>query len=349
MMNKHLICGLALLALAQGALSQHIEGVVLREDGAPFAGVTVFLEGTAQGDMTDKEGRYAIRAPGPGAYLLVASHVGFSSDEWVAMIADRETVAAPPLILHPSVTSLGEIVVEARRAGSRRRLKLFTANVLGRTTVARKARLINPEALSFTQVRGGFTVEASEPLIVENAATGFRIRVFLHRYQHHARTGGYQYAGRLFFEEMGEATARQLKTRERLYKGSMKHFLKAWRQGRTHEEGFYTHGDLERPRYDEGAAYAERRGAILVEYDGRPDGAYRAHLTKSGVAPPFSKTSQVSRIAFINGAIAVAQNGFPLGPVRQEGYWAFRGVGDAAPAPMQSAVGRKRASSHSEP
>lgn len=320
-----------LLLIVLPVRAQHIEGFVQRESGKPLPGATVFLEGTTLGDMTDDDGHFIIRVPGPGAYLLIVSHVGYRSVERVVHVQQSQMV--PPLVLAQDITSMDEITVLAPHPGRWRRLRTFTADFLGRTSVASKARLINPDALTFRSVTGGFTAEASEPLVVENPATGYRIRIFLHAYQHDQRTGGFRFARRLFFEPLGEPTKAQRAVRARLYRGSMRHFLWAWRHGRTREEGFFVHGDLEEPHHVGGAAYATCTGALLISYKARPDGAYRSYVSRHGVKPPFSTSTQVSRVAFTGGRIAVAENGFPLGPIRQEGYWAFRGVGDAVPPP----------------
>ncbi len=336
-MMKTLILGLALGALAHIAAAQHVEGTVTDERGEALAGATVFLEGTVRGDITDAHGRYAIRAPGPGAYLVVATHVGYDGAERMLQVAAGQALKTEPLILHEVATRLAEIVVEARRYGHRRRLGIFERDILGRTTTARKARITNPEVLTFTPTKRGFRAESTGPIIVDNEATGYRTHIFLHRYEHVHGTGGYRFAGRVFFEEVAAPTARQKKLRDRLYRGSMKHFLRAWFHGKLLQEGFYVHGKLEAPRLLEGAARAVRAEAILVEYDGAPDGAYRSYAAKNGLQPPFSRTRQVSRIAFTSGEMVAASNGFPIGAVRQEGYWAFRGLGDAVPAPEEAA------------
>lgn len=339
MLQKKAILIILLLALSNvtGARAQFLEGAILDETSAPLAGVTVFLDGTMWGDITDEEGHFNLEAQHPGGYLLVASHLGYKTLKQEVLLMRGDTLRLGALVMHEDVIALGEVVVEALAEKQRRRyLKLFERDVLGQTSVARQARLTNPEVLSFERVEGGFRATASAPLVVVNAATGYRIRVFMERYEHYHRTGRYRLARRLFFEEMGAPSRAQRHVRERLYRGSMRHFLRSWYEGRAAEEGFYVYGALETLRRLGQVGYAARGEAILVEYARRPDRAYRALLRRQGAQPPFSAGRQVSRIAFPSGLVRVASNGYVIGPIRQEGYWAFSGVGDAVPAPGTS-------------
>lgn len=322
------------LVLVSGVQAQTLEGTVVDASGQPMAGVTMFLDGTTRGDISDSEGRFTITARQPGGYLLVGSHVGYETIKREVLLREGETLTITELVMRENVVELGEVVVEALPPKKwQRYLRIFEEDVLGRTRLARKAHLVNPEVLSFERIRGGFKAEASAPLVVENPATGYRIRVFMERYEHHNRTGCYRLASRLLFEEMGAPDEKQLKARERLYRGSMQHFLWAWYHGRVAEEDFFVHGSLDGPQRLGEVGYAARPDVILVEYGARPDGIYRSLLSRHGGEPPFSKERQVSRIAFQAGLMRVASNGHPIGEVRQEGYWAFAaGVGDAVPS-----------------
>ncbi len=330
---RFLRLGLVLLVLTHGAAAQQITGSVTDSAGLALPGATVFLEGTARGDVTDPSGRFAIQAPGPGTYLLVATFVGYGSREQTIHIGAGLEPKPIQFILREAVQLLPEVVVTARRRGRARRLRTFERDLLGRTTIARRARIVNAEEISFEPTTRGFRAVSSGPVIVENPATGYRTYVHLRSYERTAESGGFRLVTRVQFEETGPATKRQQRLRERLYRGSMKHFLWAWHHGRLEEEGFRLHGPIENPRPSNGTARAARSEPVVVEYSALPDGAYRSHARRHGLRAPFSGSRQVSRIAFESGRMEVASNGHPKGEVRQEGYWAFRGVGDAVPCP----------------
>lgn len=325
--------GLVLLAFTHGVSAQQITGRVTDSAGLALPGATVFLEGTTRGDVTDARGRFVIQPPGPGAYLVVARFVGFEGQEQTVRVAADEPLAPLQFNLEEAVHMLPELVVTARSRGRERRLRTFEQDLLGRTTTARRARIVNPEQVGFEPTSLGFRAVSTAPVIVENPVTGYRARVHLEDYEHLAATGGFRLAMRVQFEETEPATRKQQRLRERLFSGSMKHFLWAWHHGRLKEEGFYVHGALEPARLEQQMAHAVRSAPVVVEFSAPPDGAYRSHARKYGLRPPFSRARQVSRITFAGGKMEVASNGHPTGTVRQEGYWAFRGVGDAVPMP----------------
>lgn len=329
--------GLFLLALTHAASAQQITGSVTDSAGLALPGATVFLEGTTRGDVADLRGRFVIQAPGPGAYLLVAAFVGYESQEQTVRVAADEPLPPLHFTLTEAVHLLPELVVTAPRGGRQRRLRIFTRDLLGRTSTARRARIMNTDQVSFERTSRGFRAVSAGPVLVENAATGFRTYVHLGSYEHYSASGGFRLAARVRFEETGPATRKQQRLRDRLFRGSMKHFLWAWHHGRLKEEGFYVHGPIEPPRIVQEVARAVQSVPVVVEFSASPDGAYRSHARRYGLRPPFSQSRQVSRISFESGRIEVASNGHPTGTVRQEGYWAFRGVGDAVPRPADYA------------
>jgi len=68
-----------------------VGGVVLDEDGNPYIGATVMIEGTSLGSMTDSNGEYVIAGITPGSYTVKASMVGRSTNriENVQVVADQ--------------------------------------------------------------------------------------------------------------------------------------------------------------------------------------------------------------------------------------------------------------------
>lgn len=66
-MLKKLICALAALVLCCSAVfaQNQVKGRVVDESGQPIAGVTVMVDGTTNGTMTDLDGRWT----GDGRFL----------------------------------------------------------------------------------------------------------------------------------------------------------------------------------------------------------------------------------------------------------------------------------------
>lgn len=82
-----------------------ISGVVsTEEDGEKLPGVSIRLEGTTTGAITDSDGRYSIQAPGDG--VLLFSFIGFETQR--VEIANRTQIN---IVLAPDLISLSEVVV----------------------------------------------------------------------------------------------------------------------------------------------------------------------------------------------------------------------------------------------
>ena len=67
-----------LLSLSFVSFSQHISGTVTDHEGNPLPGVNIVEEGTANGTVTDVEGKYSIEVKEGG--VLIFSYVGFASE-----------------------------------------------------------------------------------------------------------------------------------------------------------------------------------------------------------------------------------------------------------------------------
>lgn len=88
------------------AQERTVSGVVTSaEDGLPLPGVSVVVQGTSQGTVTDVDGKYSLSVPQTGG-TLVFTFIGLKSAE--VAIGERSTVN---VTLTSDVTSLSEIVI----------------------------------------------------------------------------------------------------------------------------------------------------------------------------------------------------------------------------------------------
>jgi hypothetical protein len=90
-----------------GASAQTLEGTVLEEgSGVPVAGAQAWLEdpdgGRVASFVTARDGRYRLRAPGAGPYLLVVDRIGYRRER------------AGPLELHPDDTVIRDVRLAQR-------------------------------------------------------------------------------------------------------------------------------------------------------------------------------------------------------------------------------------------
>ena len=72
---------IVLSAVPAAAQTGKLTGVITDQStGAPLANVSVFIEGTGRGSLTQENGRYFIINVPPGAYTLVAELIGYASE-----------------------------------------------------------------------------------------------------------------------------------------------------------------------------------------------------------------------------------------------------------------------------
>jgi len=130
-MRRWIWIGIFVATAAPGARAQTATGVVTAEDtGAPLEAASVALL-SARRDVvrrvaTDSGGRYVLRVPEPGAYIVVADHLGhLQLESPLASFVDEQTVTID-FELPVDAIELDGIRVEAeRQADLRRRVGLY--------------------------------------------------------------------------------------------------------------------------------------------------------------------------------------------------------------------------------
>ncbi|RMH50858.1 MAG: carboxypeptidase-like regulatory domain-containing protein [Bacteroidetes bacterium] len=366
-----LLLSLTVLALAStAALAQPqpptaalVGTVTDAETGEPLIGVNVFIANSMTGTATDAEGRYELTRVPVGALRLFVSMIGF---EQVAI----DTLLREPRVytidvqLRPEVLELGEVTVEAKGDPRwKERLERFTKLFIGETPNARETVIVNPEVLDFANRGGEFIALASEPLVIENRALGYRIRYFLREFK--ALPTRTQYDGEPLFEEMEAESPEQQAAwearRREAFIGSFRHFLLALLAGQTEAQGFLT---FSRPAADGTAASAgplgggnpvagnqrfpldpktllqpgasraeytlDFQGFVEVVFQGElEDEAYLEWIGEGRRRPRF----QTSMIRLERGPTTVDYKGDVLDPygVTLFRYWAFERVADEVP------------------
>ncbi|HSJ69291.1 MAG TPA: SusC/RagA family TonB-linked outer membrane protein [Anditalea sp.] len=87
---------------------QRVTGTVTsQEDGGPLPGVSVVIQGSTTGTVTDLDGQYAIEVPA-GNQTLEFSFIGFARQR--VSVRNRNTIN---IVMEPDVSQLGEVVVTA--------------------------------------------------------------------------------------------------------------------------------------------------------------------------------------------------------------------------------------------
>ncbi len=114
----------ALLAASWTYAQLNVSGTVKDESGEPLIGVSILIEGTSTGTVTDLDGNYALRAAEKAT--LVFSYVGYTTER--VAVAGRTTIN---LTMKPDDKVLDEVVVVGYGVAKSRDLTAPIASVKG--------------------------------------------------------------------------------------------------------------------------------------------------------------------------------------------------------------------------
>src|ERR1700743_2052369 len=87
-----------------------IHGRILDPANKPLENVTIALQGTLAGTMTDEKGEYTLRAAA-GTYTLVVSHIGAQGKQVQIMVIAGQTTKIDDIIVNLTSGTLQEINV----------------------------------------------------------------------------------------------------------------------------------------------------------------------------------------------------------------------------------------------
>lgn len=242
------------IALCQGSAT--LSGVV--SDAAtnqPLAGVNVYLAATTLGVSTGSDGRFFLNHVPPGVYTLVASRVGYSFQS--LSLDMRPGISYTRILrLSPLLIPLEDVEVRAvSPVDAAKQRDAFRRVFLGVGPFAASCRILNPDVLSirWNPMSDTLTATTAGELTIENNALGYRLRIAIRDFGWDMRKDCGSYIIYPYFEESDSTRTDSLtvwkSNREKAYRGSMQHFLKALFNGKTNEEGFVVYkGDLDKLR-----------------------------------------------------------------------------------------------------
>lgn len=349
---------LALIALAPGIASAQsvVLGTVTDTAEVSLPGVNVYLSGTTRGTATDANGRFALSQLAPGVYRVVASMLGYETTVEAISLADGDTLELA-FVLAPSVASLGSVEVSAERdARWERRYRWFRTQLLGETENAAHCEILNPHVLTFRNRWGTIEATASEPLVIENRALGYRLTYDLETFE--GSSASLRYHGEERFDELVPADSAEAErwthAREVAYRGSMRHLLRSLVQGTTEAEGFALTLTLTDPlgyRASFGMPDRPVTGDRVIRVDSTGWGTVRVRgqlgvrFTQEAESPAYLESSwfrerrrqpdatQHSMVVLRSGE-RIDPQGTPEDPfaLRVSGYMAFERLADLLPA-----------------
>lgn len=327
-----------------------VSGTVIdNQTQLPLSGASVFCQNTTIGTVTNSSGEFTLNLPA-GGYDVVVSYSGFETQS-LHINQQTDNVGALRFVMKEKSKNMEEVAVVATtevKNGWEKYGSFFTEQFIGITENSVLCTIENPTALRFfySKKRNRLKVIASEDVIINNMALGYKIKYQLDSFVHEYGTTVTQFTGYPLFEEMqgsAEQTEKWKEKREEAYLGSLTHFMKSYYDKTLGGEGFkmeFIDPKTNKTRalndpYD--SAFAVIEGE---ELDLHPPGILRviylketpeqAYLVKNKLS--LDNTVQVSQLTF-KYAVGVESNGYfyDQRDVLSIGYWGWEKLGDFMP------------------
>lgn len=238
------ICFLSILFCVLTASSQTVlRGHVYSEDEhKPLASVSVYLNNTSIGTVTNDEGLFILKGIPQGKFDLVATSVGFET--YTTLLDLRDLQKDFQIVMKPKADELqGFSVLPTDPNGWEKYGKYFTLLMIGTTPNSNNTKLMNPEVVKFRLNEGNvLTAFAREPLKITNYTLGYEIEYKLEEFEVNLNTALVMYTGYAFYKDMGlkhpNRVRRYREARFETYKGSLLHFMRSFYANDLEVQGF---------------------------------------------------------------------------------------------------------------
>lgn len=271
----------------------------------PFA--SVFLANTTIGTVSNDKGDFILNVPKSGSYDLVIKFAGYKTYTQSIQFFEPKTYEVNAKLEVETRLVKGVTVTAKKDEKWKRNLEDFKMGFLGTSPFARQCKILNEEVIDFyfDEEKNVFEAFASEPLIIENRALGYRLKYVLESYQVFYNEKYSSYWGYPSYEELRgdkKPRARWLKNREMAYNGSLDHFFGSLFNNKLKEDGFV----VQMARDEDGKRYLDRNELDLYQFvkSGSTENSKRLEFenilyityTKELVSPEMGSVINVSKV-----------------------------------------------------
>jgi len=241
-MTRKTLTLILLFLLPLACFSQFtIKGKIIdKADNKPVPGVSAFLSNSSAGSSTTVDGIFTINNVRGGQYELVVSMLGYETYRKTLLV--NQDITLDVIVLTSKITTLKEVSIRPDPDWERN-YQDFKRDFLGSSDLAQKCKILNPESIyvHFDKEKIQLTASSSDFIVIENRASGYRVRYLLNNFLHDSQSNLVYFAGSAAFEQL-EGTESEKRTWEKtrltVYKGSSMHFLRSVIANQLPEEGF---------------------------------------------------------------------------------------------------------------
>ena len=246
------------LHFCQTAFSQSaMEGTVMAADTKkPLPAVSVYLNNTSIGTITNSKGIFILRNIPSEKFKLIASSIGYET--YAEMIDPKKISGDIVITLNPKPEQLDKVVlVPDDPNGWKKWGKLFTDLFIGTNSNSNQCHIENPEVIRLRMNPDNtLTAFAREPLVIMNYALGYEIKYKLEEFEFDFNTKIVSYNGYAFFKDLGLSNKKKEvkyeQERKETYLGSLMHFMRTYFINKLDTQGFEMRnlGNISNPEKD---------------------------------------------------------------------------------------------------
>lgn len=219
-----------------------ISGRVIENNQTPIPFASVYVNNTSIVTTADDKGNYSLSIPSRFKKVeLAASFIGYKSAKTVIERGNGKNRTCTFQLTSSNV--LSEVKVKGKMDKEwKKRWQIFANGLKGESPFTKNCLILNPEAvrLSYDNVRKQVIATATEPIILQNSALGFKILFHMDSFESDGEKTFF--AGNKFFQEIPvedqKAKNKQQRNRELAYRNSFRNFLVSLTQNQTKENGF---------------------------------------------------------------------------------------------------------------
>jgi hypothetical protein len=216
--------------------------VVAAETGNPLPAVSVYLNNTSIGTITNEKGIFILRNIPSDKFRLIASSIGY---ETYAELVDPKKISGELIIsLKTKPDQLSNIVlVPDDPDGWKKWGKLFTDLFIGTNTNSNQCHIENPEVIRLRMNPDNtLSAFAKAPLQIINYALGYEIKYKLEEFEFDMNSKVLIYNGYALFKDLGSPDKKKEKKyeqqRKETYQGSIMHFMRTYFINKLDTQGF---------------------------------------------------------------------------------------------------------------
>lgn len=229
--------------------SQNLTGIVLdQKTNGPIESAAIYFDGTSIGTSTNAKGEFKIALEQGVTSPLIVSFLGYQK----VMLSTYDSGKFYRILMTEDLNTLDEVVISTDDGMPRaHKLQQFRNEFLGKTENGKSCKILNEKDLQlrYNSKTNKLTVNSKRPVQIRNGnlryLVTFDIQDFEIEYnwtdllKNQYGIKSVVYTGTSFYSDLDTINKRKtLKKRDKVYEGSVLHFMRALARKKLEEEGY---------------------------------------------------------------------------------------------------------------